>query len=362
MPIKYDIYKDCTLCPRACHADRTKAKSPTDGPGSCRMGAGAVLAKAMLHSWEEPGITEHGAPSGAVFFTGCTMQCVYCQNRAISAGLPYTAETKTPVPGTDGTVTRRPVGIPRSPKQLAQIFLRLQKEGASNIDLVTPTHFLPDVKEALELCGGRLTIPVVYNTGGYERAEIIKEISPYIDYWLPDVKYFDDDTAVRYSRAPRYFETACEALSEMIAASERKTAETSQQKGTDGTTAALRPAKERVIVRHMVLPGQKEDSIRVLRGLKERFGTDRFLISLMSQYTPQEEETAPASCAEERTALSRGRGLFTKENYPELFRRVTTYEYEKVVEEALRLGFDGYRQDRTTAKKEYTPDFDLSGL
>lgn len=318
MTISPENYEYCELCPRKCRADRRAGER-----GFCGMGPEAILARAMLHPWEEPGITENGAPSGAVFFTGCTMQCVYCQNRKISDSGP-----------------RIPVGIPRTAEQMAQIFLRLQKEGASNIDLVTPTHFLPDITAALDFCRGVLTIPVVYNTGGYERAEVIRAAGPYMDYWLPDVKYFDDALAHRYSRAPRYFEIACEALAEMIAAAEKKAA--------DGG----RPARERVIVRHMVLPGQKEDSIRILRELADRFGTERFLLSLMSQYTPQGEVPSPEA----------GKQTLTRENFPELFRRVTTYEYEKVVEEALRLGFDGYRQDRTTAKKEYTPDFDLSGL
>ena len=319
MTISPENYEYCELCPRKCHADRRAGER-----GFCGMGPEAVLARAMLHPWEEPGITANGAPSGAVFFTGCTMQCIYCQNREISGSGPC-----------------RPVGVPCTAGQMAQIFLRLQKEGAANIDLVTPTHFLPDITAALDLCKRDLTIPVVYNTGGYERAEVIRAVSSYVDYWLPDVKYFDDALALRYSRAPRYFETACEALVEMIAAAEKKAA--------DGG----RPAKGRVIVRHMVLPGQKEDSIRILEELADRFGTERFLLSLMSQYTPQEEVPSPE--AGNVPAL-------TKANFPELFRRVTTYEYEKVVEEALRLGFDGYRQDRTTAKKEYTPDFDLSGL
>ena len=327
MTISPESYEYCELCPRKCHADRRAGER-----GFCGMGPEAVLARAMLHPWEEPGITANGAPSGAVFFTGCTMQCIYCQNRKISDSGPRVVSDSGP---------GNPVGVPRTAEQMAQIFLRLQKEGASNIDLVTPTHFLPDITAALDLCRGALTIPMVYNTGGYERAEVIRAVGSYIDSWLPDIKYYDDTLSIRYSRAPRYFETACEALAEMIAAAEKKAA--------DGG----RPAKERVIVRHMVLPGQKEDSIRILEELADRFGTERFLISLMSQYTPQEE--VPSTEAGKVSAL-------TQANFPELFRRVTTYEYEKVVEEALRLGFDGYRQDRTTAKKEYTPDFDLSGL
>ena len=312
MKITRDIYKKCELCPRRCLADRTGCEAPGSGPGYCRMGEKAVLARAMLHPWEEPGITKNGAPSGAVFFTGCTMQCVYCQNRMISGTSSGTA----------------PAGLVRTPEQMAEIFLRLQRDGACNIDLVTPTHFVPDIIEALEIAGDRLRIPVVYNTGGYERPEVIRAVGPYVSYWLPDIKYYDDAPAVKYSAAPRYFETATGALSEMIRAAGGK--------------------KDHVIARHMVLPGQKEDSIRILHTLAERFGTDSFLLSLMSQYTPPRE----FSCSRES-----GPG-----RYPELSRRVTTYEYEKVVEEALKLGFDGYRQDRTTAKEEYTPDFDLSGL
>ena len=318
MVISREIYKRCELCPRMCHADRTA------GTGYCGMGAEAVLAKAMLHPWEEPGITDGERPSGAVFFSGCTLGCVYCQNRKISRSQkPPCAESGTEAVPED----REIVGMVRDPQRLSDIFLRLQKEGACNIDLVTPTHFLPDIREALDLAGDRLTLPVVYNTGGYERAKIIREISPYITYWLPDMKYFDDDLAVRFSNAPRYFETACEALAEMIRAAARRPGE-------------RRKAAERVILRHLVFPGHSDDSIKLLHALADRFGTESFTLSLLSQYTPFEKVHGA----------------------PELSRRLTTYEYEKVLNEALKLGFHGYRQFRTSAKEEYTPEFDLSGL
>lgn len=307
------IYRHCELCERRCGTNRRETA------GYCGETAELRAAKAMLHYWEEPAITGGvPGPSGAVFFSGCNLRCVFCQNYQISHegfGKKITAE------------------------ELSRIFLRLQEEGAKNIDLVTPVHFLPDVVKALRLTGRRsvndadyvpkeaaaLHIPVVFNCGGYENVEVLKELEGYVDFWLPDVKYFDDAIAVKYSSAPHYFETAVRGLSEMIR----------QARALYGEEA-----KEKVIVRHMVLPGCRKDSIRLLEALAGEFGTESFLLSLMSQYTP----------------------FYRAAEYKEISRKLTTYEYTSVLEEAVRLGFSGFMQEKTSAKEEYTPAFDLSGL
>lgn len=286
------IYQSCELCPRKCRVDRSRAH------GFCSSGNQIRAAKAMLHYWEEPAV---GEKSGAVFFSGCTMRCVYCQNYRVSRG---------------------EVGKELSTKQLSRVFLKLQEEGADNIDLVTPTHFLPGILEALETVKPELHIPVVYNCGGYERKEIIELLEEDIDIWLPDIKYYSDEPAVKFSGTPGYFDTALKAVSEMLR----------QVKRSDG--------RKKLVIRHMVLPGQREDSIRLLHELADRIGTTGYRISLLSQYTP----------------------FFYAGEYHELNRRLTSYEYDKVVEEALRLGFDGFMQEKTSAREEYTPAFDLSGL
>jgi len=284
-------YECCELCPRRCRVDRRKQK------GFCGAGTQILAAKAMLHEWEEPAV---GIPAGTVFFSGCTLGCLYCQNYQIS---------------------HEGVGKELMPEELAAVFLDLQEKGAKNIDLVTPTHFLPGILEALSICKDRLKLPVVYNCGGYERKEIIELLEDDVDIWLPDIKYFSDDIAQNYSCAKGYFDTAIAAVEEML-----------RQVKASG--------KKQLILRHMVLPGQKEDSIRLLREVAGRLGTDGYLLSLMSQYTP----------------------FYKASEHPEINRRVTSYEYDRVLDEAVRLGFEGFMQERTSAKEEYTPSFDLEGL
>ena len=284
-------YEHCELCPRRCGADRRSRK------GFCGAGTEIRAAKAMLHPWEEPAV---GIPAGTVFFSGCTLGCLYCQNYRIS---------------------HEGFGKTLSPEELARVFLDLQDKGAKNIDLVTPTHYLPGILTALDLCGDRLQLPIVYNCGGYERKEVIEMLEDTVDIWLPDIKYYSNETARKYSGAGDYFEVAVTAVQEMLR----------QVKGKES---------KKLILRHMVLPGQKEDSIRLLRELAERIGTEGYLLSLMSQYTP----------------------FYKAHEHPEIDRRVTSYEYGKVLDEAVRLGFDGFMQERTSAKEEYTPSFDLEGL
>ena len=294
-------YKKCMLCPRRCSADRTVSR------GYCGMGATPVAAKACLHKWEEPCIAyKNGA--GTVFFTGCSLHCVYCQNNVISSEL-YGAE------------------IPYS--KLADIFLRLQEEGADNIELVTPTHFVPDIIHALEKIKHRLSVPVVYNTGGYELKETLRKLDGLVDIYLPDLKYYSPDIAVKYSNAPDYFEYASAAVLEMIR-----------------QTGKLRYNDEGgmiygTVIRHLVIPGCRHDSMKIIEWIAENTISEQVLISIMNQYTPFD---------------------FISDSYPELKRRVTKMEYNSVVRKASELGLNGFTQESSSAQAEYVPDFNLSGL
>ena len=272
------------------------------------MGGSITAAKAMLHYWEEPCISANGG-SGAVFFSGCVLRCVYCQNYSIS---------------TEG------YGKEITEERLAEIFLELQEQGAENINLVNPTHFVPLISRALAIANGNgLHLPVVYNSGGYDKTEMLKQIGYKINIYLPDVKYFDDELALRLSNAPNYFETAMKAVEEMV----RQTGKPVFENGRliRGT-----------MVRHLVLPGCYKDSIEIVRRLGERFGKD-ILFSLMSQYTPFGK-------------------VKTDPEFAEMNRRITTFEYNKVLDAVIEAGLEGYMQERSSAKEEYTPCFDLEGI
>ncbi len=290
----------CSICPRKCNIDRRTAS------GCCGAGELPRLARAGLHLWEEPCISGTNG-SGAVFFSGCNLGCVFCQNKKISIG------------GFGREITS---------DRLSEIFLELCALGAHNINLVTPTPYVPQIKAAIDAVRGKTDIPFVYNTGGYELAETIKSLRGYIDIFLTDMKYFSPELSAKYSGAPDYYESALPALRQMLHQA---------GKPVPDKNGIL---KSGVIVRHLVLPGCRKDSIRLLRELANEFPPDSFLLSLMSQYTPYEE----------------------LEDFPELNRRITTFEYNSVLDEAIRLGFRGYMQDRSGAKAEYTPDFDLSGI
>nr|WP_294569577.1 radical SAM protein [uncultured Subdoligranulum sp.] len=298
----------CTLCPRACGADRAAGQT-----GFCGADDRLLVARAALHHWEEPclsGAPEDARGSGTVFFSGCTLRCCYCQNYPIS---------------------QHGVGKAITPERLAGIFLRLQQDGARNLNLVTATQYLPQVRQALESArAAGLTLPVVYNTGGYETLAAVKALDGYVDIWLTDFKYASPELAERYSAARNYPAVAEAALRQML----RQTgapvydAEGFLQRG--------------VIVRHLALPGCVQDSRTVLQTLariRRETGVP-FLSSLMSQFTP-----------------------FYKAAEYGLGRRITTYEYRKVVDEAVRLGLtDGYMQEKSSAREEYTPPFDLEGV
>ena len=288
----------CFLCPRMCGADRQAGER-----GVCGEGNEIRIARAALHMFEEPPISgERG--SGTVFFSGCSLRCVFCQNKAISRG-------------GDG-------GRQVSPRELADVFFELRDMGAHNINLVTPTHFAEGVIEALELARPTLGIPVVYNTSGYERVETLRRFEGLVDIYLPDFKYASGELARKYSAAPDYPETAKAAICEMY----RQVGKYSY--GEDGML------RRGVVVRHLVLPSARRDSIAVLDRLSSIAPKSDILLSLMSQYTPEFAADSP---------------------YSELRRKVTSFEYDSVLEYALSLGFEGFMQGRASATAKYTPDF-----
>lgn len=292
---------ECKLCPRLCGADRTKKT------GFCGAGNNIKLAKAYLHKWEEPCISyKNGA--GTVFFSGCNLHCCYCQNNSISNEL---------------------FGIEVTVEKMGEIFLKLQDDGADNIELVTPTHFVPQIIESLDKVKARLNIPVIYNTGGYELVDTIKMLEGYIDVYLPDIKYFSADVSARYSNAPDYFERVSEAVPEMI----RQVGKLVFNK--DGGI------EKGTIIRHLVLPKQRHDSMKILDWINRNTSADDVMVSIMNQYTPFD---------------------FISDEFPELKRRITKMEYNSVVDHAAGLGLNGFTQEKSSSSEKYVPDFDLSGI
>ena len=283
-------YVNCTLCPRQCGADRTAGEK-----GFCRCPGTALVAKTMLHQWEEPALAGNGG-SGAIFFGGCTLGCKFCQNRQISRG---------------------PAGTPVTSGALRGIMEDLVARGAENIDLVTPTHFLPTILPALE---PRLPVPVVYNCGGYERVEALRALEGKIDIYLPDLKYADSRLAQALSGAGDYFPVAAAAIKEMV----RQTGPVVWEgdRVVRGT-----------IVRHLILPGFVENSLKVLDWLGENFTPGEVLVSLMRQYTPMPGLPAP------------------------LDRKVTQAEYDAVLSWMYLNDLEGFTQEADAADAEFIPDF-----
>lgn len=296
------LLESCTLCPRGCRVNRLAGER-----GYCGMTAEVMGARAALHMWEEPCISGVRG-SGAVFFSGCSLGCVFCQNRPIAAG-----EVAKPVPLS----------------RLTEIFLELQEQGAANINLVTAGHFAPQTAWVLAEAKKRgLRIPVVYNSSGYESKEALETLGDLVDVWLPDFKYMDSGLAKKYSHAEDYPRTACQAVDWMV---RRAGLCAFDEEGY---------VQKGVIVRHLILPGHTKDSMAVLKYLHERYG-DSIYISIMNQYTP----------------------LPQVETYPELARRVTKREYEKVLDYALELGIsNGFFQEGETARESFIPLFDYEGL
>jgi len=284
----------CTLCPRNCKADRSQTV------GLCGTGDKIKVAKAYLHMWEEPCISGQNG-SGTVFFSGCNLKCCFCQNYEISH------QTRGREITTD---------------ELSDIFLKLQDNGAENINLVSGTQYVSQIISALDKVKHKLNIPVVYNSGGYEKVETIKLLEGYVDIYLPDLKYFSPELSMRYSKAGDYFQHASKAIVEMY----------SQQPKLVYKGDML---KKGLIIRHLVLPKCRHDSMRVLEWIYKNLPEKSYLISLMSQYTP-----AYKSC-----------------EYPEINRKISTFEYNSVMDKALEYGMEGFFQERSSATLDYTPDF-----
>lgn len=302
MIMETEEMKNCSLCPRNCRADRNKGEL-----GFCQMPSDLYIARAALHMWEEPCISgERG--SGTVFFTGCSLGCVFCQNHQIA---------------------KERWGKQISIGRLKEIFLELQEQDAANINLVTAGHYLPYIKEALlQAKREGLDIPVVYNTGGYEKEEQLRHLEGLIDVYLPDFKYMDPDLSGKYSFASDYSQVAKKALREMV----RQTGRVK----FDEEGYLIRG----VMVRHLILPGHTRDSMRILNYLHETY-KDEIYISIMNQYTP----------------------VISDDRYPLLKRRVTVREYEKVLDYAVSLGIEqGFFQEGDTAEESFIPPFTFEGV
>lgn len=292
----------CNLCPRECNVNRRNGEK-----GICGVaGPGIVGARAALHMWEEPCISgENG--SGTVFFSGCPLRCVYCQNYYIANGTTGSEITK---------------------ERLAEIFLELQEKNAENINLVTPTHFTPEIIWAVKHAREQgLHLPIVYNCSGYEKVETLKKLDGIVDIYLTDFKYMDKEVAKRYSRAENYPEIAKAALAEMV-----------KQCG-NAEFDERDMMKRGMIVRHLLLPGQMKNAKDVVQYVYETYG-DRVFLSLMNQYTP----------------------LPHVEKYPELNRRITEDEYDELVDFAIELGVEnGFIQEGETAEESFIPEFNEEG-
>lgn len=292
---------ECRLCPRQCGVDRSKQT------GYCGVSDRVKLARAALHFWEEPCISGKRG-SGTVFFSGCALKCVFCQNYQLSAGH---------------------FGKEVSIQRLAEIFLELQQQGAHNINLVTGGHYVPQIVQALELVRKDLKIPVVYNSSGYETVETLRQLKGYVDIYLPDLKYYSPERSARYSNAKDYFAVASQAVQEMF----------SQVGPVQFDEQGM--LQKGVVVRHMVMPNGVEDTMDILTWIAEHLPLDDILVSVMSQYTP----------------------FYKSADYPEINRRLTQEEYDRVLDWMECMGIEqGFVQELSSAKEEYTPDFSLQGV
>ncbi len=331
--VEWDVlYECCTLCPRQCRVNRLAGER-----GCCGQNARLVVSRAALHLWEEPCITgEKG--SGTVFFNGCSLGCVFCQNFEISGKHRERIRQRTEETAAgESEVQKREQSLPAetlhgkviAKEQLAEIFLNLQAQGAANINLVTAAQFLPHILWAVPAARKKgLTVPIVYNTSGYEDAAMLRQLDGLIDIYLPDLKYLSPEIACKYSFAADYPEKATAALAEMV-----------RQTGS-AVFDAEGVMKKGTIVRHLVLPGQKEEAKKVVQYLHENYGDDIWL-SILNQYTPMPQVQA----------------------YPELNRKLTTYEYEQVIKYALSIGVaQGFRQEGSAAAESFIPSFCGEGV
>lgn len=287
----------CRLCPRNCGADRLAGNT-----GVCGVTAAYRIARCAPHMWEEPPISGRNG-SGTVFFSGCNLRCVFCQNHTISQG---------------------GLGRNMSESELEGMILELQEKGVHNINFVTPTHYTSSIARLLTALKPRLHVPIVWNSGGYELAETLRMLDGLVDIYLPDFKYISSDLSKTYSSAEDYAEKATETVLEMYR-------QVGQYRESNGF------AEKGLIIRHLVLPGCRTDSISVMRHIADILPTDKIRVSIMRQYTPD----------------------FAKDcSYKNLHRRVTEFEYQSVLEEASNLGLIGFSQGKDAANKAYTPDFE----
>ena len=353
------VLSDCALCPRDCHVNRLQGQR-----GFCGESGVLRAARAALYYTEEPVISGRNG-SGTVFFSGCNLGCIYCQNRQISrpgrdlpAAAPDFSGGTPGFPDESGNgndkktagETRLPRLIELSPERLSEIFFELEAEGAHNINLVTPEHFVPLLVPALDRAKRQgLTIPVVYNTGSYEKVEAVKALEGLVDVWLPDLKYVSSILSARHTGAADYFSCASAAIAEMV----RQCPEPVFSDGShtiDCPDDADDPLMIRgVLVRHLALPGCGQDSRAVLRYLHETYG-DRIFISIMNQYTPMPQ------------VFDGKRGEKTISD-PNLCRRLTEEEYDALVDYAIDLGIqNGFIQESGTVSPSYIPVFDGTGI
>lgn len=303
--VDYSLYENCKLCPRKCSVNRN-----SNSTGFCGQTSALRAARAALHFWEEP-IVSGTSGSGTVFFSGCNLRCIFCQNYDIALG---------------------EVGKEISAERLSEIFLELESKGANNINLVTGAPFIPHIASAISSAkNSGLSIPVLYNSGGYEDEDSLKLLDGLIDIYMPDMKYFSNELSAKYSNAPDYFVVAKKAIGEMY---RQVGAPILIKKGAEELMT------RGVIVRHLLLPGQSLDSKKILRYLHETYG-DSIYISIMNQYTPLKQVAG----------------------HPELDRKITSEEYEKIVNFAIKLGIDNaFIQEGDVATESFIPSFDYEGL
>lgn len=384
---KYGDLSDCTLCPRSCHVNRLQGET-----GFCGEGGSLRAARAALYYNEEPVISGNRG-SGAVFFTGCCLGCIYCQNREISRPGREMRRDPSHDPGifppgkfSSGRDVQGDPFPTLSPDRLAEIFFELEEQGAHNINLVTPEHFVPLLIPALRRAKREgLSIPIVYNTGSFERVEAVRALEGLVDVWMPDLKYVSSALSAKHIGTPDYFRYASAAIAEMV----RQCPEPVFSDGShaiDCPDDADDPLMLRgVLVRHLALPGCAEDSRAVLRYLRETYG-DRIFISLMNQYTPMPQVMAHSDDSgsagwemQNRCDEVRGRGTGfvsgktdsvvkgfrsgTAGIDPNLFRTLSSDEYDALVDYAIDLGIvNGFIQESGTVSPSYIPVFDGTGI
>lgn len=297
-----EMLENCKLCPRNCGVNRLKNEI-----GFCRSGRDIKIARVSLHAWEEPCISGTRG-SGTIFFSNCNLNCVFCQNHEIS---------------------QQNTGKNISVERLSEIFIEQQNRGANNINLVTPTHYVPQIIEAIKISKeSGLNIPILYNSNGYENVETIKLLEGYIDIYLPDLKYMNEKYALKYSKIKNYFKFASKAIEEMV------------RQCPDPLFNKEGIITKGVIIRHLMLPGLLFDSKKIIDYIHSTFG-DSVYISIMNQYTP----------------------MFNSKNYPEINRPLNKKHYDSLVDYSLNLGIkNGFIQEEGTVKESFVPHFDLRGV